>query len=461
MAEKNDRLNCSICLNDFKKPKILDCFHSFCESCLSDYVNKFEENGEFMCPLCRRNIPIPTGGVKDLASNVYIEERQTVHQSESNPPCNICDKDIQSQFRCKDCEKFMCSSCKTTHDVFTRGLDHYIISLDEDDTDDVKPVRHVICHNHQKKFAVYCSDCSKVICSKCSKKEHERHTIINSVGTDQLVKAAKNSLNKLKNDIDRQIQRLCDCRDVVKTSSSELHESITTACKLVDQQVAAICETVKSYGEKIKYDIKKSEVDEHNLDQMHEHLITLIDELKTGNGELSDDMTTGDTVDLLDGFPDLKNRLTIIENKPFYIPEFKKPGLKLGDGYSQTIRKTIGHVEYTQSIQHTFSLIGAVSGNILSSPCFIVQNTPLYIQLGYYTIGSSYIYLKMIKDAFESQVTFQILNTRTGRTPQAILHTPHDESRVVWTISPFGKDGFNGDGKTLETITIKATFKTP
>ncbi|XP_050398275.1 E3 ubiquitin-protein ligase TRIM56 [Patella vulgata] len=343
MAEKNDRLNCSICLNDFKKPKILDCFHSFCESCLSDYVRKYEENGEFMCPLCRRTILIPTGGVKDLASNVYIEERQSVHQPKSNPPCNICDKDIQSQFRCKDCDKFLCDSCKTTHDLFVSGLNHYVISLAEDDTNDVKPLRHVICQHHQKKNAVYCSDCSKVICSKCSKKEHEHHIIINSEDTDQVIKAAKASLEKLKKDIDHQIQRLSDCRDVVKTSSSNLHEAITTACKLVDEQVATICETVKYHGEEIKHDIKKSEFNEHKLYQMHEELVTIIDELKTGNAELSDDLTNGDSVDLLDGFPDLRNRLTVIEKKPFYIPEFQIPGVKLGD-VDEVLRNTIGQI---------------------------------------------------------------------------------------------------------------------
>ncbi|KAK6192545.1 hypothetical protein SNE40_003994 [Patella caerulea] len=452
MAEKNDRLNCSICLSDFKRPKILDCFHSFCESCLSDYVSKYEENGEFMCPLCRRSIPIPTGGVKDLASNVYIEERQSVHQPESNPPCNICDNDIQSEFRCKDCDKFLCGSCKTSHDLFVSGLNHYVISLDEDDTDDVKPMRHVICQHHQKKYAVYCSDCSKVICSKCSKKEHKHHTIIDNDDFDQVIDAAKASLEKLKKDIDRQIQRLCDCRHCVETSSSKLHESITAACNMVDQQVTAICETVKFYGEEIKYDIKKSEFDGHNLDQMHEELITLINELKLCNGELSEELTTGDSVDLLDGFLDLRNRLKVIANTPFYIPEFKLPSLKLGVGFGKALLKTIGQVEYTKSIQHTFSLIAAYSGKTFASPYFIVNDTPLYFKLKYETGGWLYIYLQMMEDAFKSRVTLQILNTRTGQTPQTNLQTKYE-----WRIH---SDGFNGIGNTLDTVTIKATFQT-
>ncbi|XP_055955952.1 tripartite motif-containing protein 45-like [Patella vulgata] len=449
MAEKNDRLNCSICLNDFKKPKILDCFHSFCESCLSDYVSKFEENGEFMCPLCRRTIPIPTGGVKDLASNVYIEERQSVNQPESNPPCNICDKDNQSQFRCKDCDKFLCDSCKNTHDLLVSGLNHYVISLDEDDPDDVKPVRHVICQHHQKKFAVYCSDCSKVICSKCSKKKHEHHTVISTDVTN----VTRASLWKLMKDIDRKIQRLCDCRDVVKTSSSELHQSITTACKLVDQQVTIICEIVKSYGEKFKLDIKKSQIDEANLNQMHEELITLIDELKTGIAELSDDLSTGDSVDLLDGFSDLRKKLTVIEKKPFYIPDFKIPSLKLGEEYCQSLRNAIGQVEYTQSIQHTFSLIANATEKTLSSPCYIVQGTPLCIELEYETCGYFYVDLKMMEGAFESRVTLETsLDTRTWQRP-------NQKRQYFWKINPFFPS--YRIMQTLETVTIKAIFTTP
>ncbi|XP_045214746.2 uncharacterized protein LOC123564896 isoform X2 [Mercenaria mercenaria] len=53
-------LTCSICIELFEKPRLLPCAHTFCEKCLSDYINSNTKNKpktkpSFVCPLCRAN----------------------------------------------------------------------------------------------------------------------------------------------------------------------------------------------------------------------------------------------------------------------------------------------------------------------------------------------------------------------------------------------------------------------
>ncbi|KAK3580011.1 hypothetical protein CHS0354_001672 [Potamilus streckersoni] len=67
-----DNISCSICLEQFKDPKFLSCFHTFCYICLEDIVQRNEIKGSFECPLCRACISIPANGVAGFQSNFYV-----------------------------------------------------------------------------------------------------------------------------------------------------------------------------------------------------------------------------------------------------------------------------------------------------------------------------------------------------------------------------------------------------
>lgn len=98
-------LSCKICLEPFSRPKALPCLHTFCEHCLTDYVrrNPGDKAGWFPCPMCRKDTPIPPGGVPEFQDNfVLLSLSQTLdedtnwvppavqHQSQVTPPRPIC-----------------------------------------------------------------------------------------------------------------------------------------------------------------------------------------------------------------------------------------------------------------------------------------------------------------------------------------------------------------------------------
>ena len=67
-------LSCKICLESLRRPKALPCLHSFCESCLKDYVRRHPGGrpGYFPCPMCRKDTYIPHGGVEDFPDNFLL-----------------------------------------------------------------------------------------------------------------------------------------------------------------------------------------------------------------------------------------------------------------------------------------------------------------------------------------------------------------------------------------------------
>jgi len=81
-------LGCAVCHGRYIRPKLLPCFHSFCEACLGGYVPA--NSLSMACPVCRHPSILPREGVTALTDNVFIT---TVMEAvESSNICNVCHK---------------------------------------------------------------------------------------------------------------------------------------------------------------------------------------------------------------------------------------------------------------------------------------------------------------------------------------------------------------------------------
>lgn len=84
---REDHLTCTICFNPFSAPKALPCLHTFCEGCIRDYVTGrgFEAQGQFPCPVCRADIPIPPGGISAFPDNHLVASLSDTVESQRTP----------------------------------------------------------------------------------------------------------------------------------------------------------------------------------------------------------------------------------------------------------------------------------------------------------------------------------------------------------------------------------------
>ncbi|XP_035678800.1 tripartite motif-containing protein 59-like [Branchiostoma floridae] len=64
-------LCCGICHETFRRPKSLPCGHTFCEECLTELATSFRD---ICCPMCRREVPLPTDGVAGLPTDYRLAE---------------------------------------------------------------------------------------------------------------------------------------------------------------------------------------------------------------------------------------------------------------------------------------------------------------------------------------------------------------------------------------------------
>lgn len=88
------QLECSICWNAydniFKKPKMLDCVHTFCLECLTRLmavlvVDIYLLTDRIICPYCHQTTMLPPGGPPALNTNYQVLRKLPRHQQNEVP----------------------------------------------------------------------------------------------------------------------------------------------------------------------------------------------------------------------------------------------------------------------------------------------------------------------------------------------------------------------------------------
>ncbi len=108
-----EQLRCAICLSVYTNPKVLQCFHVFCESCLKDVVKG--QNGPLLlnCPTCRNVTSIPA--VTALPSAFHIsglfDIKNIITPSEKVPLYCPEHANKELELYCQTCENLTCLKC--------------------------------------------------------------------------------------------------------------------------------------------------------------------------------------------------------------------------------------------------------------------------------------------------------------------------------------------------------------
>ena len=161
---------CPVCLSEFCDPRLLDCLHSVCLSCLEAMA--VTGGDQLRCPLCRTTSRLPEGGVAALPGDLTVPV-----SSENADECLLCDSSSRSsseqgpQFWCSECSVVICSSHLVLH-MSTDGS-HNIQNCDASSRTrsgaDVSISRaRLDCSKHVKKLEYFCVSCDACICADCA-----------------------------------------------------------------------------------------------------------------------------------------------------------------------------------------------------------------------------------------------------------------------------------------------------
>lgn len=193
---------CFLCHNQFKDPRILECFHTFCCYCLSDYIRDGAFRNSMECPLCRFETEIPETGATGFERNFYIDIKL-----KSNPKCDVCGDKSSADTFCSECDQNYCQFCLKFHTKLQATQSHRVTSIDSNGL--TKVTRKAMCPDHKKEEMKYfCTDCQELICSHCNMTSHKAHE---SQAVEEIADAFRSKLSSaLNNDKYKDVMRTLD-----------------------------------------------------------------------------------------------------------------------------------------------------------------------------------------------------------------------------------------------------------
>ena len=306
LEKLNEQLTCPICLEHYTDPKLLHCFHVFCEECLKPLAHQTTQGQVVECPSCCQSTSLPQKGVSDLQGAFLIHhlfDIQDILKKVSTPDdtkCANCEEQEPSCY-CRCCG-FLCDTCKQMHMKWKGFSFHEIVSLNqltEDLTNLIPPVQKVLhCTKHPaEELDLYCETCQEVICRNCILKVHRDHQY--DLATDALPQQ-KNVLIASVEPVEQHLASVNKALEGLGT----LRGKITNQCQVLKTQIMAKMRLVHEALEARQEDLI-SQLDQltqqklKNVAAQQDGLELVATRLKSCCGFLQESLRTGSQVEVL------------------------------------------------------------------------------------------------------------------------------------------------------------------
>ncbi|XP_022086391.1 E3 ubiquitin-protein ligase TRIM71-like isoform X1 [Acanthaster planci] len=301
-------LDCSICFNRFTEPKLLDCLHTFCLTCLHNL--KLREGPQILklrCPLCRKETTLPSNRLEDLPTNFTLsalveefeKQRQILKGQGSEIKCQSCNEQHQATLFCMDCDQFLCKDCQKVHERLAGTKSHKTCTTVQLQSGDIayksKLREEPKCDKHpEMNISIYCYTCQQLVCRTCSVPIHDTHAVANiteafkkcKTETAELIAKAehiKKQLNNKKENIAKSYKKLDTMFEDINKKISQKADKEVARIREMEQKLKQ--EVQEIYQDRVKTletaeDTINNEliVAEQTLDEMNQ---LLAQEIKT------------------------------------------------------------------------------------------------------------------------------------------------------------------------------------
>ena len=306
LEKLNEELTCPICLDQYTDPKLLHCFHVFCEKCLKPVARQTPQGQVVECPNCRHLTSLPEEGVSGLQGAFLIHhlfDIQDILKKVSTPAgtkCVKCEKRDPTCY-CRSCG-FLCAKCKDIHSEWKEFSSHELVSLDQltaDATNLVPPVQKTLnCSKHPTKVLdLYCETCKEVICQYCVLKIHRDHQY--DLATDAFPQQKKVLVSSVE-PVEQQLASVNKALEDIKSLSGEitsqrqaLETKIRAEIRLGHQALEAREEVLVSQLDQMTREKLK------NVAAQQDQLELVATRLKSCCGFLQESLRTGSQVEIL------------------------------------------------------------------------------------------------------------------------------------------------------------------
>lgn len=226
-------LDCVLCEENFKSPKVLPCLHTFCQQCLEQIIRVPER--ALSCPVCNVEMNIPANGLSAIPDNTFAMNMLNILAVQNPTACTNCEDRELANSRCLDCVENLCSNCVDAHQRIRQTKSHKVIPFDEIQNNAVHDAIKCpsFCKIHEEEILkYYCSTCGDAICRDCALYEHREH---NYSDLKEAVRLHKGNLRELLERVKQKVPVVTEAiKEVSDVAQSLKQRKITVGTAIND-----------------------------------------------------------------------------------------------------------------------------------------------------------------------------------------------------------------------------------
>lgn len=296
-TDVNLNTKCGICNETYTIPKVLPCFHTYCQPCLEKVSDSPDK---VICPECRQESYLSSSGIGGLLPDFAVSNiLDATAMDSASLSCTGCKSSDQGAVaRCFDCANFLCRNCVKAHQFMHCFEGHRVFSLTEiQNKDEItnRSDKPLACTKHKGELMwFFCKTCDLPVCKECTFNEHSKgheYDYLSEVGTTEVealqqladqskVKAndLRGSAKSLEHSANRlQIQFLKAQNEINETFNfyrSMLEEKKNEALKEVDSAYNAKQVLISAMAQRMQESIEKLYQGSEFIEKLIKHATT-------------------------------------------------------------------------------------------------------------------------------------------------------------------------------------------
>ncbi|XP_070175043.1 tripartite motif-containing protein 59-like [Littorina saxatilis] len=291
LSVQADEMECSVCHEHFKEPKVLPCGHVLCRHCLLSWL----QSQVALCPLCRCPIvdtnnrksgksvaDIADSFLTDRAMAALVEAHRLLSEQHV---CCVCDN-VAAVSMCMDCGDMFCQHCSNVHKKQSATKLHSVEQLSSLTEKKLAANHRRACHVHPDKLPeVFCPSHGASVCLRCATTVHRQCPDVKDL--EERVRVARDTLHELTviltardtevgRDITRLDQQLTDIDRHTLAAIAELaatFDRIEAAVKASRRRLNDLIVKASSDEKRSVSDVKNIRLDQRGKLTSHKRLV--------------------------------------------------------------------------------------------------------------------------------------------------------------------------------------------
>lgn len=262
--------SCSVCSNKYSYPKILPCFHTFCEKCVEACVVQKNDGKQpdlrcsIECPVCGSESLAPNSNVsandwvRSLPRNLLLESLMNAKNGDGKcTPCSRAMEDKEARYQCLSCRENLCEVCYSYMHQRIEGYKEHSVSKFGEAEVNLDVNNDCVLHPSEI-LQEYCVPHQLLCCRVCVASEHRACSefipvdkIAETKGTDIVPKDVLSKLLDIKEKADSCLAPLneemegyemkhADFRNTVMSTAEQMKKKLREIQNVFNNQLQEI-----------------------------------------------------------------------------------------------------------------------------------------------------------------------------------------------------------------------------